>query len=185
MAAAFVPNGPCLRCSFPAPPPSEATQTCETAGILPQAAGQVTVWQCALVFRLLVTPEDAPHTVLHSADLWSLDSRALKLPKEPSAECPCCARNEYPALERLGTQEAVALCGRNAVQISPPPGQTASLDSLAQRLASAGEIERTRALLRVQVPEGRITVFRNGRAIIQGTDDPGRARALYDRYLGS
>ncbi|PIE24035.1 MAG: thiamine biosynthesis protein ThiF [Planctomycetota bacterium] len=189
MAAAFVPEGPCLRCSFPAPPPSEAVQTCESAGVLPQAPGQVTVWQTALAMRLLSAKEDAPektpHSILFRADLWKLESQALKLPRQPSASCPCCARKEYPALDTAQVPEASSLCGRNAVQLSAPSGPAPSLDALESKLAGSGRIQRSKALLRLDIPEGRITVFRGGRAIVQGTEDPGRARALYDRYLGS
>ncbi|MGK0220173.1 MAG: hypothetical protein ACI9HE_003683, partial [Planctomycetota bacterium] len=31
----------------------------------------------------------------------------------------------------------------------------------------------------------RWTVFRDGRALMEGTEDANRARSLYDRYIGS
>jgi len=39
-------------------------------------------------------------------------------------------------------------------------------------------------VLRFEVEERRFTVFADGRALIEGVDDEGRALALYDRYVG-
>jgi hypothetical protein len=39
--------------------------------------------------------------------------------------------------------------------------------------------------LRFAVDDERYTVFADGRALIEGTDDTDRALALYDRYVGS
>ena len=49
----------------------------------------------------------------------------------------------------------------------------------------ARAIERTEHLLRFTVEECRITVFGGGRALLFGVDDPTRAGALYDRYVGA
>ena len=40
-------------------------------------------------------------------------------------------------------------------------------------------------ILRFAVDDERYTVFADGRALIEGTDDPERALALYDRYIGT
>jgi adenylyltransferase/sulfurtransferase len=40
-------------------------------------------------------------------------------------------------------------------------------------------------LLRFQRGEHTLTVFQDGRAIIQGTTDVGLARSLYARFIGS
>jgi adenylyltransferase/sulfurtransferase len=59
---------------------------------------------------------------------------------------------------------------------------------LASRLQSAGEVQRTPYFLRCTLRESapmRLTIFPDGRTIVHGTSDPGRARAIYDRYVGS
>ncbi|HRR57379.1 MAG TPA: NAD(P)H-binding protein, partial [Acidobacteriota bacterium] len=38
---------------------------------------------------------------------------------------------------------------------------------------------------RFQVGELEVTVFRDGRAIIKGTDDLAQARSIYSRYVGT
>jgi adenylyltransferase/sulfurtransferase len=55
----------------------------------------------------------------------------------------------------------------------------AGLEGHARSLVRAG------AMLRFEVESVRVTLFPDGRALIEGTDDAGRARAVYDRYVGS
>ncbi|MEZ5988020.1 MAG: ThiF family adenylyltransferase [Planctomycetota bacterium] len=193
MAAAFVAGRSCLRCLFPEPPPAGSTETCETAGILPPAAALATALQGALALALLTRPGEPPAPRLYMADVADLEPRAMRLPERPVQGCAVCEGRAYPALELEAQSSAKALCGRNAVQLSAPAAGFPELGALAAQLerglASQGAdgfaVERHAFMLRLHVPEGRITVFPGGRAIVQGTDDPGRARALFDRYIGS
>jgi len=79
------------------------------------------------------------------------------------------------------------LCGRNAVQVSPPQKLEMSLDDLAERLATSGSVTHNQYLLRLTLtePDYDVTVFKDGRAIIKGTDDMGVARSVYSRFIGS
>jgi molybdopterin-synthase adenylyltransferase len=79
------------------------------------------------------------------------------------------------------------LCGRNAVQVSPThPGQLV-LGELAARFEGAGDVQVNDYLLRLAPFDSpfELTVFRDGRAIIKGTDDVAIARGVYSRYIGS
>jgi adenylyltransferase/sulfurtransferase len=49
----------------------------------------------------------------------------------------------------------------------------------------ARDVRRQGAILRFTVDDERYTVFADGRALIEGTDDLERALALYDRYIGT
>jgi adenylyltransferase/sulfurtransferase len=184
MVAPFLPGRACLRCVFPEAPPAAATPTCETAGILPPAAALVTALQCALVLRILARPESPPPPALVIADVWSGELRQVRLPAEPDAHCPSCRGRQFPALDLAAASRSQKLCGRNAVLLSAPAAGCPDLPDLAQRLRGLG-CELTPHMLRLDVPEGRITVFPGGRAIVQGTQDEGRARALFDRYVGT
>jgi adenylyltransferase/sulfurtransferase len=53
------------------------------------------------------------------------------------------------------------------------------------RLAPHGHVQRNDLLLRFQRGEQTLTLFADGRAIIQGTTDPILARTLYARFIGS
>jgi adenylyltransferase/sulfurtransferase len=64
---------------------------------------------------------------------------------------------------------------------------TLSLDDLATRLSASGPVTRNPFLVRLDLldPAYEITVFRDGRAIIKGTEDIPTARTLYARYIGT
>jgi adenylyltransferase/sulfurtransferase len=71
------------------------------------------------------------------------------------------------------------------VQIRPGPGRTADLDAIERRLAPLGPVTRNAWLLRASIDECTLAIFADGRAIVSGTPDEARARALYDRYVGA
>ena len=84
---------------------------------------------------------------------------------------------------------ATSLCGRDAVHVRPPGsggGTAIDLTALAHRLASSVSVTTVNAhLLRFTADDYPITLFADGRAIVQGTDDPATARALYARWVGA
>jgi adenylyltransferase/sulfurtransferase len=79
------------------------------------------------------------------------------------------------------------LCGRNAVQVSPSERLRVDFDELGAKLRGVGRVESNAWLLRLELqePAAEVTVFRDGRAIVKGTDDAAVARSLYARYVGS
>jgi hypothetical protein len=100
-------------------------------------------------------------------------------------DCPTCDRGEFPWLDGSRGSHTAVLCGRNAVQLSPPDRHDLSLDALAATLDGMGQVEWNQYLLRFSVDEYVITVFADGRAIIAGTDDPATARTVYAKYVGT
>jgi hypothetical protein len=72
------------------------------------------------------------------------------------------------------------------VQLSAPPTRP-DLRLLADRLRRSGveAVEEGESLLRFSSDGLALTVFADGRAIVEGTEDPAVARVAYDRHLGS
>ena len=92
---------------------------------------------------------------------------------------------EFPHLHEPPGRRATILCGRNTVQVrgrKPAPDLqrvAAALEGIADSLRFAGPI------LRFTIDEHTVTLFADGRALVEGTDEIDRALALYDRYIGS
>ena len=59
------------------------------------------------------------------------------------------------------------------------------LHALQQRLAPLGEVRMNGLLLRFSHAPYTLTVFPDGRALVQGTTDSGIARSLYARFVGA
>ena len=175
-------SGPCLRCVFSEPPPTGTLPTCDTAGVILPAVAAVAALQAGIALRLLAAPEGFEPALLE-IDAWHGEVRSVRAPRD--ADCPCCARGEYPWLETPAGTQAVSLCGRNTVQVRGR-GPRPDLDRVAENLRGvAREVLRAGPLLRVDLGDERLTVFPDGRALIEGTEDVDRALALYDRYIGA
>lgn len=179
--------GPCLRCVFPEPPPAGTLETCDSAGVLQPAVSAVAALQAGAALRLLSDPSaaESPTASLLEVDVWTGSVRRLDLPRDPA--CPTCIEGRYDFLEAGSAEEAVALCGRNAVQVPPPPGGGVDLTVLGDRVARSGaaNVTRTDLLLRFEAGDLRLTVFRDGRTLVEGSDDPELARSVVDRWVGA
>jgi hypothetical protein len=180
------PGGPCLRCVYPNPPAPGELGTCETAGVLGAAPATIAAMQSAAVIRLLTDDSPSPSpSQLIAVDVW--EGRFRTIAVERDADCPCCGGREFPFLETYRAGGETALCGRNAVQVSPTSARKVDLNSHADRLARVGAVQSNRFFVKVKLndPPGiAISLFADGRAIIHGTTSPERAKSLYSRYIG-
>lgn len=185
-AMAILPGvTPCLRCLIPQAPPAAELGTCETHGVLAPAIATVAAFQAAQALKILAgrTADVARGTL--AIDVWRNFYALLLTRADPAPDCVACARREFPALHSA-PRPAVSLCGRRAVQVHPRASMQIDLARVAEHLRDiAGDIELSAQLLRFSVEGCRFSVFRGGRAILFGIDDPARARILYDRYVGA
>ena len=124
------------------------------------------------------------HRSLMQFDVWANDRQRIKL-GEPNPDCKTCGRREFEYLDAENVEFNAVLCGRNAVQIAPPTPVTLDLEQLADRLSLTMDVKLNEYLMRFNSAEYELTVFRDGRAIIRGTDDVSVARSLYARYIGA
>jgi len=175
----------CLRCLIPEPPAAGSLPTCDTAGIIGPAAVVVGAVEAAEAIKLVVGAPEAASNRLLVCDLWSNVWRTVDLAPLVAAGCPTCRAADYPWLEgRLGSRPT-PLCGRDAVQV-PSAGGGVDLAAVAARLALVGTVVANRWIVRADVEEGiQLAVFADGRAIVTGTREEARARAIVSRYLGA
>jgi hypothetical protein len=173
---------PCLRCLHPKPPPAGSLETCDTTGVLQPAVAVASGLAAMAAIRFLIG--DPPPSGLTHIDVW--EGEQVRFDVLAREDCPSCAKRSFPALELRSDEEAVAttLCGRDAVQVRPS-SVAVDLEAQSRRLCGAAEILLANEhLLRFEADGLVTTLFGDGRAIIQGTDEPARARGHYSRYIG-
>lgn len=176
----------CLRCLLAEPPPPGAMPTCDTAGILAPIVNVIASIEACEAIKILSGNRAAVSRSLTVIDLWANRTRYVDVSKlREQVDCPACRQGEFAWLTGQRAGHTAVLCGRNAVQLSPPPGVQLALPELAEKLAGAGQVSRNAYLLRLGVDGFELTVFPDGRAIISGTDDPAVARSLYAKYVGT
>ncbi len=186
--AIFPGESACLRCLIQDVPPPGSAETCDTAGVLGAAINVVASLQTVAALKILTGRADEVEPVLTVVDVWDGTYRQMGMGdlRERSG-CQACIEGERTWLRGERGTETTVLCGRNAVQVAPPPGLSLSLEELAKRLEGVGQVTANPYLLRLLVADSEmdLTVFSDGRAIIKGTDDLGVARSLYARYIGN
>ncbi|TWT97045.1 Molybdopterin-synthase adenylyltransferase [Botrimarina colliarenosi] len=173
----------CLACLLPEPPAAGETETCDSAGVLGPAVNVVASLQAMEAIKLLAGAGDAIAHGLTVVDLWAGRWRRLAVPRDPS--CRCCGQRQFDWLEGRRGSRAVVLCGRGAVQISPPEGSPpVDLAVMRAKLAPLGVVAGNAHLLRLNYDGHEVTLFADGRAIISGVDDEAAARSVWNRVLG-
>jgi len=189
------PRGPtaCLACIFPKPP-SGNLETCDTAGILSTAVNLAASVQVTEALKYLTGQPQLMRRTLLSFDLWNaagsaalptLD-RAEIAAASPRPECEVCGKRIFTHLS--GQNRAhITLCGRDSVQIHEHH-RPVDFAALRVRLGTHSDIHDVRSndlLLRFRRGPHTITLFPDGRAIVQGTTDVMLARSLYARFIGA
>ncbi len=174
---------PCLRCIFNEMPDAGTSPTCDTSGVIMPIIATVAAVQVAEVLKILVGDVASLHGSLMQFDIWANDRQRIKL-GEPDPACKTCAKRDWEFLDAEFGDFSAILCGRDAVQVSPPKSVQLDLEDLAERLQFSFAVNLNEYLLRFNVGENEMTVFRDGRAIVKGTDEVSVARSLYAKYIG-
>jgi molybdopterin/thiamine biosynthesis adenylyltransferase len=175
---------PCLRCLFDEMPDAGSSPTCDTAGVIMPIIATVSATQVAEALKILVGDTASLHGSLMQFDVWANDRQRIKL-GEPDPDCKTCGKRIFEFLDADAQGSSAVLCGRNAVQLSPPRQTQLDLKVLADKLRNISDVKQNEYLVRFTSGENEVTVFGDGRAIVRGTDDVTVARSLYAKYIGS
>jgi len=178
---------PCLACIFPKPP-TGPVETCDTAGILATAVNLAASIQVTEALKLLTNQPHLLRRTLLSFDLWTPEGQGNLARSEisatkPNPDCTVCGQRLFTHLAGEGRPH-ITLCGRNSVQIHEH-SRPVDFAAMRDRLAPHGQVRFNDLLLRFERPPHTITLFPDGRALIQGTTDITLARSLYARFIGS
>lgn len=175
---------PCLRCIFEEIPGAGSSPTCDTAGVIQPIISIVSAVQTTETLKILIGKTESLHQSLIQIDVWQNDWRKIKL-GAPNADCKTCGHSNFEFLEADNVEFSAVLCGRDAVQISPQARTDLDLRALARKLKSLGEVKQNEYLVRLKYDVFELTVFRDARMIIRGTDDVSAARSIYARVIGN
>jgi molybdopterin-synthase adenylyltransferase len=171
----------CLACLFPEPP-GGMVDTCDTAGILNTAVNFAASVEVTEALKFLVGAKDQMRRTLLGRDLWTNDQAEINA-ATPRAQCTVCGKRDFVHL-RGEDRPQITLCGRNSVQIHEHR-RPIDFAEMKRRLEPHGKVNFNRLLLRFERGNYTMTLFADGRALIQGTTDVTIARSLYARFVGA
>ncbi len=178
----------CLRC-VGEQPPAGSVETCETSGVFGPAVAAIAALQAAEVIRFLTHGSPQMSATIASLDVWRRSMRMIDASGlGPRPDCVCCGRRRFEYLSSKRSDDEIALCGQDAVQVTVGEDRRVDLVELAGRWRGLGVVVSSTALARLtfagEERAREITVFADGRAIVKGTIRPEVARAIYARYVG-
>jgi len=173
-------GGPCFRCLVPEVPAAGSLPTCDTAGILNTVPAAIAGMQVTLGLRQLLGKHPPP--TLYTFDVWTMEFQALDLIRRK--DCKACVRREFEFLAAGSGDITASLCGRDAISLDPGAKKPVEMDALGERLKRIGKVRTAGSVLLFETEGVALTVFPDGRALIRGTEDPDRAKALYAKYVG-
>jgi molybdopterin/thiamine biosynthesis adenylyltransferase len=180
----ILPGTACLACVFPTAP-AGAVETCDTSGILSTAVNLAASLQATEALKFLTGQPEVMRRTLLSFDVWTGERSEIGA-RVPRPDCEVCGGRVFRAL--AGEQRPhITLCGRNSVQIHEHhrPMDLKVLRETLERLEEVNNVRVNGMLLRFERGAHTVTVFPDGRALVQGTTDVAVARSLYARFLGS
>ncbi len=181
---------PCLRCLFPTPPRAGTVETCDTVGVLGTVTATVAARQATEAIKLLVGDLAHVDRSLWSIDLWANRMQRLGLETAAHPSCDCCVDRRFEFLD-APPDPARPLCGRAGVQIMGD-GVDVDLQAILDRLHAVGHFEERDGVIRgvfeeVAAPDGgtvTLTLFSDGRSVVEGDSDPAWARGILARFVG-
>lgn len=171
----------CLACLFPTPP-GGAVETCDTAGILNTAVNFSASVEATEAIKWIVGAKQKMRRSLLSFDLWTNEHSEVST-AHPRADCEVCRHRDFAHLRGEGRPH-ITLCGRNSVQIHEHH-RPVNFAEMEKRLQPHGTVRFNNLLLRFEHGGYVLTLFADGRALVQGTTDITQARSLYARFIGS
>jgi adenylyltransferase/sulfurtransferase len=172
---------PCLHCLLNHLPMD--TMTCETVGVISPIVQIVSATQAAHVLKVLAGEPVKP--ILKSIDIWKDEKAEIDVTRLKNVQCPTCGEGAtYPYLQYENQTKSEVLCGREAVQVRPAATTTFVLEAFSERLKEvAAKPVINPFLISCSFEDHRIVFFKDGRAIVHGTNDTKVARTVYNRFL--
>lgn len=186
MTMNILPDAACIRCLYPSIPKLGSLPTCDTMGVLNTVTVIMGSMASTETIKILLgesKPKNEKDSSLIVYDAWNNSFDEILVRK--NEECACCVDGSFDYLNAEDREVISSLCGRNAIQITPADAKGLDLLELASKLEHLGSIKCADFILLFKTQDYEISVFRDGRAIIKGTDSEKVARSIYARYIGT
>jgi len=172
-------KGPCLRCLLPDLPEQGDIPTCETMGVLNTVPAITAAVQVTEALKILMGKDHMKG--LLQFDVWASDFTIHEFKKDP--QCECCGKRNFIYLSEDNEEIVTALCD-GSVQIVPSGTSEADLNLIASKLKGVENVKVNPFRLEFEADGKKVTIFKDRRVIIKGTNDKGTARSIYSKFIG-
>ena len=186
MSMNILPDKACIRCLYPGIPKAGSLPTCDTMGVLNTITvimGSIETTEAIKILLGFYDEIESTNSNLLVYDTWNHSFDSIMVKK--NEKCECCGKENYEFIDSDEQEIITSLCGRNAIQITPADPKELSLKSIGDKLEKLGTVKCSDFIMLFKNDETEISLFKDGRAIIKGTNDETVARTIYARYIGT
>jgi len=181
MTMNIIPNiTPCFRCLIHNLPAAGLLPTCDTVGVLNSIPVIIASIESTEAIKIILKNHVSKDLLIY--DIWDHIFQKISILRNDN--CECCVKHNYEFLNAKKKETTISLCGRGAIQINPAERMKISFEDLAYKLKRLGEVEIRDIILRFKISEYEINIFKDGRAIVIGTNDEKIAKSIYAKYIG-
>jgi molybdopterin/thiamine biosynthesis adenylyltransferase len=173
----------CLRCIWPRVPP--VVDSCESMGLVPATAFVVAGMQVMEGLKILLGQANELNQFVLTIDLWSGHFRKLPKPALPNLDdpCPACELRQFEHLGRQRSMEATVMCSGRTVLLSREYSAPFNYEVVASQITTRFPVKRGPGYFSFEMDGHKLFIYQSGRALVVGTGDAPRARALYESVL--
>ncbi len=176
---------PCMRCLFTRVNEEDRPNACDVLGVVPTAVSLVASIAASLaLMRVLGMSDDKMASTFYVVDAKRISVDAFRVVKR--RDCPACVRREFEYLNKNYVEQvAKPICGTRAVEIMPPKRMELRFDQIIERVGKQRVIAASEYTLKLSADDSlSITLFKDGRAIVDGTTDVDLALRVYEEVTG-
>lgn len=175
---------PCLRCIIERLPDKDAAPTCERVGVLGAIVTIIASIQANEAMKIVAQKNDEINKNIISIDIWNNSYQIVdSISADENKTCSVCRQHKFDFLSGRFGKAYTKIMGQNAVQIIPFEEGKVDLPKLAIELSSLGSVMVNEYLIRFLIDNFELSIFQDGRTIINGTTDTGIARNFYSKYV--
>lgn len=175
-------KGPCLRCIIRSPPSgSEDRNVCEVLGVVNTVVNITVAIGISLVLKYILGIQ-YDHDNLYIVDGKNLEIDKVKVSKNPF--CIACQLKKFEFLDNKDVKRISRICGTKAVEILPIDNLSIDIETMVRNI-DLKVVGYNRSSATFLVDEMRITVFNDGRILVEGEDNEEKALEIFIKNIAS
>jgi len=182
----IIPNKTaCLSCLMQSTTTNTTQATCAITGVLSSAISHVTSLQFTEAIKILVGDHAALKQELYFFNLWN--NTQLNLPVPIQNNCPTCQKHHFPIMNGEKENIVKSICGKNAVQLY---NSSVNKDFIALQAVRLMGYVKAKSNFHLEVnstfqdDDYSVSLFPDGRLVVEGTDNEIRAKQVVSETLG-
>jgi len=162
-------QSPCFQCLYPHVPELDHVDTCDTVGVLGSIVNIIGSIQATEAIKWLSGNEQYVTNTMLEFNVWTQSSMKIDLSQARNANCSVCMKKQFSLLQtEHNEQKNAVLCGRNTVQAFHPNLNKDSYEKYINKFKNNRNLSINKYLCKFNYKDFTITMFTDGRCLIQG-----------------